>query len=262
MPKYRYRVPPCPAYDIPAMDSWLEDMAARGLHLSSEGFFMGIGTFTEGPPRRERFRLEPTATKKGLLSDEYDPTSDAVETHRQMGWYYRGRRDQFHIYSSADPEAPELNTDPQVQAITMAALTKHLRGVLLHTLFLLTLYTLLYFGDMVISAAIWLGTWRIGLLLGLLVWGLVRQIRTLAVLTRFRRSLQLGESLPHRIDYRRNGRRHLAFGAVRKICGRLWSSASLPGCFRCSQRNPTSVWISTSRPSPSQPSRTCIRERR
>ena len=43
--KYRYRIPPCPAYDIPGMESWLEDLAAKGLHLSKDGFFGILTSF-------------------------------------------------------------------------------------------------------------------------------------------------------------------------------------------------------------------------
>lgn len=79
-PKYRNRIPPCPAYDIPAMESWLEDMAAKGLHLSKDGFFGPTVSFEEGPPRRERFRLEPTDTKSGLFSNEYEPEVEAYSS--------------------------------------------------------------------------------------------------------------------------------------------------------------------------------------
>lgn len=219
-PRIHYRIPPCASHDIPAMESWLEDMASQGLHLASDGFFMGLATFEEGPPRREKFRLEATNTNGGLLSEEYSPKDDAVELHRQMGWVYRARRGQFHIYASEDPNAPELNTDPQVQAITMAALTKHLRRSLVSTLSLMSVYALLYFGDLVISAAIYLGTWRVALFAGLVLWDLGRQVRTLVVLSRCLRRLQGGDPLPHRRDYRRRGMRYLAGGAVRKM---LWA---------------------------------------
>ena len=94
---YRYRIPPCPAWDIPATESWLEDMAAKGLHLSQDGFFGLLTTFEEGTPKQERFRLEPTTTRGGLFSREYDPEDEAVQLLRQMGWKYRARRGQFHI---------------------------------------------------------------------------------------------------------------------------------------------------------------------
>lgn len=218
--KYRYRLPPCPAYDIPAMESWLEDLAAKGLHLSRDGFFGPLVTFEEGPPRREKFRLEPTTTNKGLFSEEYEPNPDTLELHRQMGWTYRARRDQFHIYSSDDPNAPELNTDPQVQAITMAALTKFLWKSLRSTLVLMLFYAFLYSGNLVITGTILIGSWRAALLVGLLLWDLGRQLRAITVLTRYRKQLQNGEPLPHRSDYRRTNRRYLASSAVRKA---LWA---------------------------------------
>lgn len=218
-PKYRYRIPPCPGYDIPAMESWLEDMAARGLHLASNGFFWDTVAFEEGPPAKVRYRLEATATQKGLFSNEYEPDSDVIELHRQMGWTYRARRDQFHIYVSSDPHAPELNTDPQVQAYSIAALTKYLWKSLRGTLIMAVLYALLYFGDAIVSGSIYLGTWRVALLAGLLLWDMGRQVRTLIVLSRYRRQLQNGDPLPHRSTSPGRDLRYLALGAARKV---LW----------------------------------------
>ena len=218
-PKYRYRIPPCAPYDIPAMESWLEDMAAKGLHLTRDGFFGGFATFEEGPPAKIRFRLEATATQKGLFSNEYEPDDDAFQLHRQMGWTYRARRDQFHIYVATDPNAPELNTDPQVQALSIVALSKYLWKSLRGTLIMAAVYALLYFGDAIISGSIYLGTWRVGLLAGLLLWDLGRLIRTLLVLSRYRRQLQNGDPLPHRSSSRSRNLRYLALGAARKV---LW----------------------------------------
>lgn len=219
-PKYRYRFPPCAAYDIPAMECWLEDMAAKGLHLSADGFFCGLATFEEGPPRKEKFRLEATATNGGFLSSTYDPDADAVEMNRQMGWEYRARWGNFHIYSAADPNSPELHTDPQVQAITMAALSKHLRGSLLHTLTLLVLYGLLYSEVILFTGAIVLGTGKCLLLVGLLAWDLCIQLRTLFVLSGYRKRLQKGEPLHHRRGYRKRAWVHPAAKLLRAA---LWA---------------------------------------
>ena len=218
--KYRYRIPPCPEYDIPAMESWLEDQASRGLHLSKDGFFGPLTTFEEGPPKKERFRLEPTDRKGGLFSEEYDPEDEAVRMLHQMGWTYRARRGQFFVYSTDDPQAPELNTDPQVQAMTMAALSKYLWKTLRSTLILFLFYTLLHFGDWLISGAILLRTWWVALLGVLLLWDLGRDIIELMVLRRYRRQLQNGEPLPHRADHRRRSITYLAGNAVRKA---LWA---------------------------------------
>lgn len=38
-PHFVYRPIPAPYYDIAGTESWLEAMAASGLHLSEDGFF-------------------------------------------------------------------------------------------------------------------------------------------------------------------------------------------------------------------------------
>ena len=219
-PKYRYRIPPCPAYDIPAMESWLEDMAARGLHLSKDGFFGIFTTFEEGPPKKERFRLEPTDRKGGLFSEEYDPEDEAVQMLHQMGWTYRARRGQFFIFSTDDPNAPELNTDPQVQAVTMAALTKYLWKKLRDGLILTIFYMLLYIGDLLISGILLLGTPLVLLCAGLLLWDLGRRTRELVIVAGYRRQLKDGQLLPHRSNYQKSRRRYLIGKIVRPV---LWT---------------------------------------
>ena len=217
--KYRYRIPPCPAYDIPGMESWLEDLAAKGLHLSKDGFFGLLTSFEEGPPKKERFRLEPTDRKGGLFSEEYDPEDEQLQLLHQMGWTYRARRGQFHIYSSDDPGAPELNTDPQVQAVTMSALTQFLRKKVTNALFTTLLYLILYFGDILISSTLLLGTPLVLLLAGLMLWDLGCSLKALMVLVRWRNQLRQGQPLPHRSDYRRSGWRYLTTEFLRKT---LW----------------------------------------
>ena len=217
--KYRYRIPPCPAYDIPGMESWLEDLAAKGLHLSKDGFFGILTSFEEGPPKKERFRLEPTDRKGGLFSEEYDPEDEQIQLLHQMGWTYRARRGQFHIYSSDDPGAPELNTDPQVQAVTMSALTQFLRKKVTNALFTTLLYLILYFGDILISSALLLGTPLVLLFAGLMLWDLGCSLKALFVLVRWRNQLRRGQPLPHRSDYRRSGWRYLTTESLRKT---LW----------------------------------------
>lgn len=202
-PQYVYRIAPCPAYDLPGMESWLEDQAAKGYHLSTDGFFLGVATFEAGPPRAEKFRLEATATNGSLFSREYAPNDDAIQIHHQMGWTYRARRGQFHIYSSSDPEAPELHTDPRVQAITIASLGKYQCKNLYQTLLLMTLYALTLYGDMVVTAAVTVGSWWAALVLGLLIWHLAKGIGIIVKLSKLRRQLQNGSPLPHRSDYRR-----------------------------------------------------------
>ena len=227
--KYRYRIPPCPAYDIPGMESWLEDLAAKGLHLSKDGFFGILTSFEEGPPKKERFRLEPTDRKGGLFSEEYDPEDEQIQLLHQMGWTYRARRGQFHIYSSDDPGAPELNTDPQVQAVTMSALTQFLRKKVTNALFTTLLYLILYFGDILISSTLLLGTPLVLLFAGLMLWDLGCSLKALIVLVRWRNQLRQGQPLPHRSDYRRSGWRYLTTEFLRKS---LWIAFFLCAAWR------------------------------
>ena len=185
-----YRIPPCPAYDIPGMEAWLQDMAEKGWKLCYDGFFWGVASFEKAPPEKLRFRLEATATNGGLLSEEYAPADGAFQLAREMGWDYRGRRGQFHIYSAADPQAPELNSDPAVQAMTLGVLGKYLRRELRSSVLMFLTYFLLYFSDMTLTAAVTLGSWRIGLLLGLFLWELRRKAKALARLSRLKRELE------------------------------------------------------------------------
>lgn len=228
-PRNRYRIPPCPAYDIPAMESWLEDMAARGLHLSYDGFFLGTAAFEEGPKKRVRYRLEPTTTNGGIFSDKYDPDLEAEELLRQMGWVYRARRGQFHIYCAEDPAAPELNTDPQVQAITLEALRKYLWKNLCNTLLMILLYGLGLYGDVVLSTFITIGTPYMAPLAALLLIGLVGKIRTVLTLSGWCKQLRKGEPLPHRRDYGRAGKVHIV---GKLILAALWVVLVLALLFR------------------------------
>ena len=219
MAETKYRLPPCPAYDIPGMESWLQDMAATGLHLAEDGFFGPLTSFEKGPSRRERFRLEPTDRKGGLLSEEYDPEKDAVQMLRDMGWTYRARRGQFFVFSADDPNAPELNTDPQVQAMTMSVLTGYLWKRLRDGLILTVFYLLLYFGELLISGMLLLGSPLVLTLAGLLLWDLGRRIRELVTLAGYRRRLKAGQPLPHRSDYDKHRRTYLTGRLLRAA---LW----------------------------------------
>lgn len=211
-PKMTHRIPPCAAYDIPGMERWLEEMAAKGWRLCYDGFFCGVASFEAAPPERLRFRLEATATKGGLFSEEYAPDDDAFQLNHQMGWDYRARRGQFHIYSAADPEAPELNTDPRIQAMTIDTLGKYLRKELQSSILLFLFYFLLYFFDMTLTAAVTLGSWRVGLVFGLFLWELGRKVHAIVRLSKLKRALEQSGAFPRpdSVPEYRNGAAQLA----------------------------------------------------
>ena len=52
---------PVLSYDVPALQAWLEDRAAKGDYLSEYTVFP---VFDRGEPRQVRYRLEPLARRK------------------------------------------------------------------------------------------------------------------------------------------------------------------------------------------------------
>ncbi len=100
--------------DIPAVQAWLEDWAARGWYLETYG--RNLASFARGERREHiRYRLQPTGREGG------EPDQDTREAYREMGWTYvcstvgsrnlGGVRTEFHIWRCEDPAAPELDTD-------------------------------------------------------------------------------------------------------------------------------------------------------
>ncbi len=100
--------------DIPAVQAWLEDWAARGWYLETYG--RNLASFTRGEGREDvRYRLQPVGSEGG------EPDGDTREAYREMGWTYvcstvgsrnlGGVRTEFHIWRCEAPAAPELDTD-------------------------------------------------------------------------------------------------------------------------------------------------------
>lgn len=126
MTKSVYIPAPCGAYDIEVTQLWLEEMAGRGLMLTHDGFFAGIGIFSKGKSTHMRYRLDVRHEKKGLFDDGSDrPDDELTETYKSLGWEYVASRGGFRIFRTADPDARELNTDRAVQAEAVNTLRKN-----------------------------------------------------------------------------------------------------------------------------------------
>ena len=207
-PKYRHRYPPCPDYDVGCMEAWLEHMAQKGLHLDgASGFFLGLATFTEGQPANVKYRLEAIPKSKSFFDDNSAPDDAAVEMAEEMGWEYVCRLREFDIYRSDDPLSPELNTDPQLQAQSLKAVEKRMRGEVSYTLFWWILYPLLRsFGP--VYTAVHVGSlltlWGWGLLVGQLLLALYR----VWFLARMRKGLLRGETPRRPKNLRKTGIRY------------------------------------------------------
>lgn len=211
--KYVYAIPPCSKYDIAGMESWLEDMAAKGLFLDRDGLFLGFATFVKGTPEQVRFRLEATDTPGGLFSPTHDPDDEVIELHQLMGWHYRGRWGQFHIYATDDPDAPELHTDPRVQALTIQALNRFQRNQLLSSV---EMFVILYVfhGSMFYSLSAGWGFFLTVLALGWLLAFPVNNLVHLVQMMLLKNRLKRGIPMAHRADWkRRSWRRYAALAA-------------------------------------------------
>ena len=121
--RYAYRLPPCPPYDVEGIESWLSAMAAKGLVLTKDGRFMGLGIFEKTAPCALRYRLEASPKQIAAL-DTPAPEEEAEDLYAAYGWEYMGAWGQFFVYCTTSEDAREPNTDPKVQAIALRQLRK------------------------------------------------------------------------------------------------------------------------------------------
>lgn len=117
-----HKLLPCSHWDVERIESWLTDMAAEGLHMVKEPVFCGFFAFEKGLPGNVRYRLEPKQT----LIDNEKPDADTKELCEEYGWEFVTDYGLFYIYRSLTPDAREMNTDPQVQAMAMKGAFKQL----------------------------------------------------------------------------------------------------------------------------------------
>lgn len=185
-----YRLPPCPAYDVEGMERWLSDLAEQGLLLAEDGFFAGVASFERGEARKAKYRLEAAQKSTGLFSDGCEPDGEQVALGEKYHWEYVGKRGDFYIYRSFDPEARELNTDPQVQALALNAVKKRQRDNVITLVLWLAVYPLLLLRGGVLSALLHMGTWRFALTAALVLWLIIDEIVALAALKELQRKLR------------------------------------------------------------------------
>lgn len=108
--KYVRKITPAPLSDAEGLESWLEDLALQGLYLKT--FRPLFCTFIPGPVKKTRYRLEPCR-----LRPDDDPPRSMLELYQEFGWDYAGTANNaMLIFSTQDPEAPELHTDPALQS--------------------------------------------------------------------------------------------------------------------------------------------------
>lgn len=102
--EYVRKLIPFESSDIPAIQSWLEDMALKGLFYKDCGFF--CARFEKAEPKAMRYRLDFCNVVAGKIPDE------KKEMYELCSWQVVGEfKNDLVVLSSADPEAPEIYSD-------------------------------------------------------------------------------------------------------------------------------------------------------
>ena len=81
MSKFVKKLIPFESCDIPAIQSWLEDMAAQGLFYVDCGFF--CARFEKGEPKKLRYRLDFCDVSLGKIPEE---KAELYEAARGVSW--------------------------------------------------------------------------------------------------------------------------------------------------------------------------------
>lgn len=140
-----YKLTPVSPYDIAGVESWLADMARRGLYLKK--FRSLFCTFTKAEPKQIRYRVEP---HKRILDD--DLPQSMLDLYGDFGWECVDEIDRsMLIFATQDPQAPELHSDPELQWEQWNKLRKSVKRScwvsVLTVLFALGLLLWMLFGD-------------------------------------------------------------------------------------------------------------------
>ena len=138
------KITPVSVYDVRGLESWLEDMARRGLFLKR--LRPAFSTFQRGPAQPLRYRVEPC---RRIMDDT--PPQAMLDLYQDFGWHFVcDANSELLVFSTQDPEAPEPHSDPELQGALWKKLYRSKRRGFLFifavTLALLVLLPVFLFG--------------------------------------------------------------------------------------------------------------------
>ena len=201
-----YRLVPCPWYDVEGIESWLESMAQEGLFLRKEAHFGDFTSFEQGEPKTVRYRLEAAQRSTSFLSESGgEPDAEAVEMSGELGWEYLTKCGQFYIYACDDPDAPELNTDPSVQAMALSYVRKDGRdSAIVNVLWVLLLLGLTWYGRCWLLLALQHSSWLVLLTAVMIIGEMVFGIKRVLMIRRLRKKLLEGNQPDRKKDWKKH----------------------------------------------------------
>ncbi len=107
MSKYVRRIVPFCSGDFPAIQSWLENMAEKGLFFKENGLL--FAKFEKGEPKKMRYRLDFCDVVACDIPDE------KKELYEHSGWQVIGDyNSNLVVVCTDDPDAPEIYTDREL----------------------------------------------------------------------------------------------------------------------------------------------------
>ncbi|MCI8688164.1 MAG: DUF2812 domain-containing protein [Lawsonibacter sp.] len=138
------KITPVSVYDVRGLESWLEDMARRGLFLKR--LRPAFSTFQRGPAQPLRYRVEPC---RRIMDDT--PPQAMLDLYQDFGWHFVcDANSELLVFSTQDPEAPEPHSDPELQGALWKKLYRSKRRgflfILAVTLAFLVLLPVFLFG--------------------------------------------------------------------------------------------------------------------
>lgn len=203
------RLIPCADYDIEGLQSYFEEMAAKGLHLKKDGIFAYFAAFERGEPREARYRMDVKEKRSPIMDgDNGRPTDEQIELCNELGWEYVDSIGAFHIFRTYDAAAPELNTDAALQSIAARRIVRSQIESVLVLCFWLLIYPVLKLDGLLLPTMFTVGTDVMLLAYIIDIWWIVGSIARLVYLSRIKKRLEAGESIVRRV--KRSSVRYIA----------------------------------------------------
>lgn len=122
-----YKITPVSLYDVRGLESWLEDMARRGLFLKK--LRPTLSVFARGQVQFLRYRVEPC---RRIMDDA--PPQAMLDLYQDFGWTFVCDTPELLIFSTENPEAPEPHSDPELQGVLWKKLYRSKRRLFLFEL--------------------------------------------------------------------------------------------------------------------------------
>lgn len=203
------RLIPCADYDIEGLQSYFEEMAAKGLHLKKDGIFAHFASFERGEPREARYRMDVKEKRNAIMDgDNGRPAEEQIELCSELGWEYVDSIGAFHIFRTYDAAAPELNTDAALQSIAARRIVRSQIESVLVLCFWLLIYPVLKLDGLLLPTMFTVGTDVMLLAFIIDIWWIAGSIARLVYLSRIKKRLEAGESIVRRV--KRSSARYIA----------------------------------------------------